>query len=195
MRNRGKRFLILCEGQTERLYFQAFRNFGVEILPRDPSSDPVRLLQDALTAQEYEDYDQIWLVFDLDFVPSQGIGQFEIFSRVIRDATKAGIRVAYSVDAFELWFCLHYAYTEQRHNRAFYYEQLSNHWGINYASVGKKKRFAAGIRQRLIDDPNASEEEALKRAKKLFEKFSGELFRDRNPITTVFQLVREITRP
>ncbi len=194
VRRRGTRFLILCEGQTERLYFQSFRNLGVEILPRDPGGDAEQLLQDAIKLSGEDDYDQIWLVFDLDYVPKQGARQFEKFSRVLDVAERNGIRTAYSVDAFELWFYLHYAYTEQRHDRKFYFDQLGKRWAMNYERDGKKKKFAATIRQLLTDDPDADEQRAIRRAKKLFDKFRNEPVSDRNPITTVYQLVEEILK-
>jgi hypothetical protein len=45
---RGKRFLILCEGQTERLYFKSFHDRGVSVEPRDPIGDRRKLVADAI---------------------------------------------------------------------------------------------------------------------------------------------------
>ena len=192
VRRRLKRFIILCEGQTERLYFQSFRNQAVEVFPRDPSGDRKALLKDALQLAKSEQYDELWLVFDLDYVSAKGIEQFVEFERTIRKAEKAGIQVAWSVDAFELWFCLHYAYTEQRLERSVYYQQLSDHWSVNYSRHGKNKRFASTIRQRLLDDPAASEAKAIEWAKKLMDRFGESPFRERNPVTTVYRLVEAL---
>jgi len=59
----------------------------------------------------------------------------------IRSALKAGFKCAYSNDAFELWFTLHYNYYDQQQHRSFYYEKLSAFWNINYEKNGKLLSF------------------------------------------------------
>ncbi len=188
---RGKRFLILCEGQTERLYFKSFHDKGVSVEPRDPNGDRKQLFTDAINLDDGS-YDQVWVVFDLDYLPAKGKAQLVEFDATIVRARSAGIRVAYSVDAFELWFCLHYAYVNSRQERSYYYQQLSKYWLINYEREGKKAKFCLGIRELLKNDDSASEEEAIKRAKKLFAAKSEEPPHQQNPVTTVFKLVEEL---
>ncbi|SEQ97679.1 RloB family protein [Neolewinella agarilytica] len=188
---RGKRFLIFCEGQTERLYFKSFHDKGVSVEPRDPNGDRKQLVKDAINSDDGS-YDQIWVVFDLDYLPAKGNAQLTEFDATISKARAAGIRVAYSVDAFELWFCLHYAYVNTRQERAYYYQQLSKRWSINYEREGKKAKFCLGIRALLENDEAASEEEAIKRAKKLLATHSEEPPHRQNPVTTVFELVEEL---
>jgi len=166
---RGKRFLILCEGQTERLYFKSFHTRGVSVEPRDSIGDRRKLVADAIKLDDGS-YDQIWVVFDLDYEPARGKEQFEEFDATIAKAQAAGIRVAYSVDAFELWFLLHYTYVSSRQERLYYYKQLSKRWDINYVKEGKKAKFCLGIRELLEKDENASQEEAIKRARKLLKR-------------------------
>lgn len=194
-RKRRKRFAIVCERQTEREYFRAFQEVAVSVYPpRDPVGDLKKLLNDAIRLRNQEDYDQVWLVIDMDHTPEKGGAQFEEFGRIIRKAEQQGVRVAYSVDAIELWFYLHYEYTEQRLERTIYYSHLSNRWGIDYSGIGKSRTFATQISRRLQDDPAANEAEAIRRAKKLYEQFHGDPFRDRNPITTVFILVEALRK-
>lgn len=192
-RKRKRRFAIFCEGQTEREYFRSFPEVSVTVYPpRDPVGDRKKLLKDALRLIRQEDYDEVWMVFDLDYTPARGSTQIEAFERTIREAEKAGLEVAWSVDAFELWFCLHYVYTEQRLDRTAYYQQLSDRWTINYEREGKRRQFAKDIRQRLLDDPMASEAEAIRRARKLVDRFGSLPLHERNPITTVYQLVEAL---
>lgn len=190
---RGKRFLIFCEGQTERLYFKSFHNKGVSVEPRDPNGDRKQLVEDAINSDDGS-YDQIWVVFDLDYLPAKGNAQLVEFDTTIAKAHAAGIRVAYSVDAFELWFCLHYTYVSSRQERSYYYEQLSKRWSINYEREGKKAKFCLGIRELLEKDEAASQEEATKRAKKLLKEHAGEPPHRQNPVTTVYKLVEELLK-
>lgn len=191
--SRGKRFLILCEGQTERLYFKSFHDKGVSVEPRDPNGDRKQLVKDAINSDDGS-YDQIWVVFDLDYLPAKGKVQLAEFDDTILKAQAAGIRVAYSVDAFELWFCLHYTYVNTRQERTYYYEQLSKYWSVNYEREGKKARFCLGIRELLEKDEAASEEEAIKRAKRLLQQHDGMPPHSQNPATTVFELVEELLK-
>jgi len=93
----------LCEGQTERLYFKSFHDRGVSVEPRDEIGDRRKLVADAIKIDDGS-YDQVWVVFDLDYERARGKEQLAEFDATIAKARKAGIRVAYSVDAFELWF-------------------------------------------------------------------------------------------
>lgn len=190
---RGKRFLILCEGQTERLYFKSFHAPGVSIEPRDGQSDPKRLVADAIKLMK-EDYDQVWAVFDLDYNPARGASQHHEFDTLINKARKAGVRVAYSVDVFELWFCLHYASISSAHPRKHYYKLLSDYWGINYAKEGKKLKFCLKVRERLTNDERASVDLAIERAKKLHEDQEKVKPHVQNPVTLVYELVDELLK-
>ena len=68
--------------------------------------------KDTLRLIRQEDYDEVWKVFDLDCTPARDSTQNETFERNIREAEKARLGIARLVGAFELWFCLHYIYTE-----------------------------------------------------------------------------------
>ena len=188
---RGKKFLILCEGQTERLYFKSFHAPGVSVEPRDTPKDRSSLVTDAIKLNDGS-YDEVWAVFDLDHNPARGREQFDDFDRTVARAEAAGIKIAYSVDAVELWFCLHYELVTSTRGRAHYYEMLSKRWGMDYKKEGKKLRFCLGLRERLRNDAAASEEHALKHAQKLLDKWDGEPPHARNPVTRVGLLVEAL---
>ncbi len=100
---------------------------------------------------EDENYDEVWCVFDMDYEPDMN-HQYEDFDNAIQSAHKAGYKCAYSNDAFELWFILHYQFIDQEQVRTFFFKTLSNYWDINYEKSGKKRLFALSIYGRLSDD-------------------------------------------
>src|ERR1035438_5965123 len=95
--------------------------------------------------------------------------QFEDYNNAIKSAIEAGYKCAYSNDAFELWFVLHYQYLDQEQERTFYFRTLSEYWQINYEKHGKQRSFAQSIYNRLLTDANASQQDAINNARKLFE--------------------------
>jgi hypothetical protein len=137
-------------------------------------------------------YDEVWCVFDMDFNPERN-GQLEDFNNAVFADNGKNFRCAYSNDAFGLWFYLHYQMTEHPHLRGFYYEQLSNLWGMNYEREGKNQNFSKNIYAKLEDDPNANQENAIQRAKQLVENQRDVTNpHEKNPITTVFELVETL---
>jgi len=59
---------------------------------------------------------------------------------------------------------------------------------------GKAKAFCERIYQMLLEDENANQEKAINRGKKLHDEQAHLVFSDRNPNTTVFQLVQELNQ-
>jgi hypothetical protein len=62
---------------------------------------------------------EVWCVFDMDV--KRGADEFADFDNAISKALQLGYKIAYSNDAFELWFYLHFNLTESQHLRSFYY--------------------------------------------------------------------------
>lgn len=85
---------------------------------------------------------------------------------------------------------MHFHYTDQKHRRKFYYEQLGKIWNCNYEKEGKKYSFCQNIYFLLEEGKKASQEKAIKRAKKLHEDQKELTFHEQNPITLVYELVR-----
>lgn len=187
-----KTFLIVCEGQTEELYFKAFQRDGVNIKCFWMGCTKLELVECTIDIKAVETYDEIWTVFDMDFDRGGDIAQLSKFDNAIDKAIKNDIKVAYSNDAFELWFYLHYQYTEQQNLRFFYYEQLSKWWNINYEKEGKARGFASEIFKMLEADERANLNDAMERAAKLHEKMSILPYHQQNPATRVSVLVREL---
>ena len=186
-----KRFLIVCEGQTEELYFKSFPvlTADVKLIHQGASkSTLVACIPDYL---EGEEYDEVWCVFDMDYKAGKN-GQYDDFDNAIQLAVKSGYKCAYSNDAFELWFVLHYQFLDQRQLRTFFFTTLSKYWNLNYEKNGKRRTFALSIYKRLSDDLNSNQGAAIQNAKKLHESQFGKAYHLQNPVTTVYLLVKEL---
>jgi len=187
--------LIVTEGQTEKLYFESFPvlTLTIEIVDLQGQSK-LKLIESTQNIIENGEmkFDKIWCVFDMDF--KQGEKEFSDFDNAIAKGKKLGFEIAYSNDAFELWFYLHFNYTEQKNHRDFYYQVLGEKWNLNYSKDGKKYSFCKGIYDRLKIDGNASEESAIERAEKLYNKQSDLVYHQQNPVTMVFDLVQFLNK-
>ncbi len=191
-RERTQTFLIVCEGQTEEWYFRSFPVRTATVTSKGVGMAHYDLIKKARALMKDETYDEVWCVFDMDFNPDRN-GQIESFNNAVFAEDGKKFRCAYSNDAFELWFYLHYNYLENAHLRTFYYEQLSSYWDMNYVREGKTQTFSKTIYQKLQQDERANQQQAIERAKKLFEKniiYSAP--HERNPMTTVFELVEKL---
>jgi hypothetical protein len=186
-----KSFLIICEGEnTEPEYFKSFPVVTASVEAIGYGASKMTLVNKAIALSKREEHrgKEVWVVFDFDVKPDQE-GQKEDFNNAIRLAKSKNLKVAYSNDAFELWLVLHYKSIAAKFTRREYYEMLSEIWGVNYEKVGKEKRFASQIYERL---KSGNQEQAIEAAKRLLEEKIDEPYADQNPCTTIFELVREL---
>jgi hypothetical protein len=190
-RIKNKTFLIVCEGQTEEVYFKSFPVLTATIQSVQTGSSNMALVDAADHYRRMGSYDEVWCVFDFD-VDLMIQGQGEDFNRAIRKAMERGYNCAYSNDAFELWFVLHYQYLDQQQHRQFFYQLLSNHWGINYSREGKTYAFSKTIYRLLSSDPKSSQQTAIANARRLLALHDGKPCHLQNPVTTVFLLVERL---
>ena len=137
----NKTILIVCEGQTEKLYFESFPVLGLKIKAIDLKGQAkLKLVESTkeIVENTKEEYNVIWCVFDMDV--KRGADEFADFDNAISKALLLGYKVAYSNDAFELWFHLHFNLTDSQHLRSFYYKELGKRFGINYVKDGKDRK-------------------------------------------------------
>jgi len=193
-------FLIVCEGEkTEPLYFEAFKadlpkgvleNTTLDI--EGEGKNTVSLIKEIQKVREHRErasgrvYDQVWAVFDRDSFPAQ---QFN--NAIFKAKTDVPeIYCAWSNEAFELWYLLHFE---------FYQDAASCH---DY-----KARLEQAISQRIgkpfqyqKNDPGmfiilktyGNLEQAKRWAMELERRHDGENFADHNPCTKVFKLVQAL---
>lgn len=190
----ARKYLIVCEGQTEEIYFGSFPIANITVKTKGVGRTKLALVKKAKELAKEDNYDEIWCVFDMDVNVEDQENQRNDFNSAIKQCqdTKK-FKVAYSNDCFELWFYLHFDYTDQQNHRNFYYKKLSEFWSINYKENGKELDFCKTIYTKL-QKSNCSQEEAIKRAEKLFNSKIHDLPCDQNPITTVFELVKELNK-
>lgn len=186
-----KSFLIVCEGETEEFYFKSFPVATAIVKPIGIGMSNIKLVEYAETLSKLEEYKgyEVWCVFDFDIDPNIE-NQKQDYDFAIEYAKKQGFQVAYSNDAFELWYVLHYKdIASGEIHRDVYFDFLGNMWDINYRKNGKTIKFAKTVYKNLEDDINASQEEAITRAERLFESQKEKLYSEQNPCTTVFELI------
>lgn len=190
-RDLNKLILIVGEGQTEKLYFESFPVLTLTVEAIDlGGQSKLKLIESTESIIENSDkqYDEVWCVFDMDF--KQGEKEFADFDNAIVSGEAKGYHVAYSNDSFELWFYLHYNYTNQKNHRQFYYKELSDKWNCNYVKEGKTFKFCQIIYEKLEKDDHSSQTKAIERAEKLFQEQSHLEFHNQNPVTKIYELVR-----
>ncbi|MFK7945999.1 MAG: RloB family protein [Saprospiraceae bacterium] len=120
------RLLILCEGETERNYFEAMKEDDdyeskmaaakITILTAK-SPTPEQIIKEAIkkgneAKREKNPYEMIWVVFDHDNHPHRK----EAYDNAIKD--KLEIKVAFSAICFETWYLLHFEKSAKSYSNA-----------------------------------------------------------------------------
>ena len=179
-RQKRKTFLIVCEGtKTEPNYFESFRvsRHIVEIV--GAGYNTLSLVKEAMKLSKQGSFDQVWVVFDKDDFP------INRFNQALALANEVGISIAYSNEAFELWYLLHFDYHQSAISRSTYRSRLSQRLGFEY------KKNDSNIHEVL----RPRVETAIRNAAKLLQTY-GEAHspaRD-NPCTSVHLLVQELQK-
>ncbi|MBC6993789.1 RloB family protein [Neolewinella lacunae] len=187
-------FYLVGEGEnTEKFYFESFSVPGVlKVDYKHYKLSTRQLVEKAIANSEGKSYTEVWVVFDLDYNPARGDEQYAEFADAIQYAKKHGVKVAYSIDSFEIWFRLHYENVTTRIARQQLYADLSQRWETDYEQFGKEAASALDIANRLEEDPSASREEAINRAKSLHDEYQDYPYKDQPSITTVYRLVHNL---
>jgi hypothetical protein len=198
-KKKGKRelityFLIVCEGEkTEPNYFKSFpKKVGKFIYDIEYDGGGISTLKVVEKAIELKNnskqkYDRVWAVFDRDSFKSNS------FNSAILKANANGISCAWSNQAFELWYLLHFHNRITAMDRKEYQKAIEN--AVNEKLNNKKKPFQyAKNSPNMFDILNrfGSQELAIRWAKDLDKKIDGENFADYNPNTHVYKLVEEL---
>jgi hypothetical protein len=178
-REERPRFLIVCEGEkTEPNYFRGFRVSSMDLEVVGEGDNTKRLVLIAQEKRAKSDYDQVWVVFDRDSFPA------EHFNEAMQRARALGIRVAYSNEAFEIWYLLHFDFHQAGIERGRYAALLSSKLGRSY------KKNDPSIFQVLLPH----QETAIRHAAKLAAIYDPPRPERDNPSTTVHLLVAELRK-
>lgn len=169
-----KRFLILCEGETEYSYFVGMRERGGPVLDVvNPKVDHLSVIEEAKRRQfldDYDDDDQIWCVLDTELDPS--------LAEAMLARAGSKIQLALSTPCFDLWLLLHH-----KDHRAPFQTAKQVEKAVKSAVQGWSK----GSTQ--FRDFQDGVEEACRRAKAIDPDGKDHM---RNPSSSVWKLVESI---
>jgi hypothetical protein len=172
-----QRFLIVCEGEkTEPAYFKGFRVSKVVIKVFGIGANTIGVVEAAIRLKQEDDFDQVWCVFDRDEFP------VENFNRALALAIENDIAVAYSNEAFELWYLLHFDYFDSAIRRRDYQDRLTRYLGHTYQKNNGN----------MYEELLSRQDTAIKNAKRLFDSYVPSCPSDDNPSTTVHDLVNKL---
>ena len=197
-RDKIVRFLIVCEGErTEPNYFKELvRDRYSEVRSEDIVGEGrstcalvkrAEEIREKLERQRQLRFDRVWVVFDKD--------DFNDFNEAIVLAERKGYKAAWSNEAFELWYLLHFIDLDSAISRADYIKKLENeirrcdgHENFCY------KKNDSGIYRMLQNIGN--ETQAKLRAARLRSIFgNAHDFKSHKPCTCVDILVEELEHP
>lgn len=184
-----KRILIVGEGvNTEPSYFDKFRIPGVIVVAKGLGEGTRKLVNDVEGVREEEErklgvpFDEIWVAFDKD--------SFKDFDQAINEACDKGYHAAYSNQAIEYWFILHFKdHQGSAMSRTEYAKSLNKllePFGINYDPDAKE------ITDELFDVLWKNLQAAYDRACRIYANKWGRGCPTEESVTTIFQLIHAI---
>jgi hypothetical protein len=190
-RETKKRFLIVCEGtKTEVNYFKAFNvPKKIEVMVKGEGKNSLSLVEKAIKIiNNLTDdlFDQVWCVFDKDNCSK------EQFNQADRLAKEKDIKIAYSNEAFEIWFILHFQYLDIATSRLEYPKLLNTQMKKN-GLLNEKEKYEKN-REDMYEKLKPYQSIAINHAQKLMEIRNNSQLHpfDANPSTTVHELVQEL---
>ena len=197
-RSRIVRFLIVCEGtKTEPNYFKALikdrqsevREIKEEDIKGEGCSTCALVkraleLKYDLEKRRQLPFDRVWVVFDKD--------EFQDFNDAIRLANSKKVSCAWSNEAFELWYYLHFEYLDTGITRQQYIEKLEREIRKRMDNEAFKYEKNDSSMYALLK-MFGNEEFAKGNAIKLRKKFRGNQdYQSHTPCTMVDKLVDEL---
>ena len=180
--------LIICEGKrTEKIYFDSFRlsTSFVEIVIKGTGRSTSSLVEKAISLKKKIEKEkkirinQVWCVFDRD--------NNNDFNEAIEFAKKNKINVAYSNQAFEIWYILHFVFSTSPMNVKELIYKIKK---LIKENCGKEYEKNCEL---IFDILESKKSEAIKNAEKLLkfhDSVNGINPDQNNPSTTVHYLVK-----
>ena len=197
VREKLVRFLIVCEGtKTEPHYFEALiknhistvRDVKIEGEGRATIVliDKTIEIKKELERKNAMSFDRVWVVFDKD--------DFDDFNEAIKKAHKLGFNSAWTNEAFELWYCLHFEYLDTGISRSSYIKNLQKSFRKKMGDKNFKYQKGNPEIYSLLGRYGC-EELAKCSAQKLRALYTDTNYAKHKPCTMVDKLVNELEHP
>lgn len=174
--------LVICEGETERHYFSAFRTHAS--IEKGQVGNPITFVEEAIrlksriAKRRSMTFEQSWVVFDRD------ISSESEFHEAINNAEANGFKVAYSNQAFDYWYVLHFLdHNGNSMDRAQYEVEIKK--GLPFPYVKNARTLI-----KMYDALFPYQQEAIRRARRILLSKGGSRYVE--SVTSVFQLVEEL---
>ncbi|MDR1897394.1 MAG: RloB family protein [Prevotellaceae bacterium] len=202
VRPKRRFFLIVCEGEkTEPNYFESLKDnlprgvldvCDVKIIGTGNNTKSLvkkaKQLRVDIEKDTYRRIDKLWVVFDKDsFTPDS-------FNSAIQEClNKRDIACAWTNEAFELWFLLHFHYFNTGISRRQYQKKIEENFQskglLNYTYQKNSTEMYKILNQ------YGSLKNAIANAKNLEKLYAGQSdFANQNPCTMVHKLVEELLK-
>ncbi len=178
-----QRFLIICEGEkTEPNYFSSFRAPRSVIKVKSFRYSTRQLVEKAVELKQIyeEQYDQYWCIFDREEFTAID------FNSAFKIARRHNIKIAYSNEAFELWYLLHFVYLDTGISRQEYIRRLENKEMLGH----KYQKNSNSMYSELVERQSI----AIRNASNLLANYNPPNPAEDNPSTTVHKLVIELNK-
>jgi hypothetical protein len=177
-----QRFLIGCDGeQTEPPSCRAVQVPGVVGAIRRTNHRGLDIIANARPLRSHDEDDQVWCVCDRDDLPNAIIHQ--AFNQARRD----NINIAFSNQAFELWYLLHFGYYNTAMTRNGYRTRLCSYLkplGYTYT------KNSTNMYTVLLD----RQATAIDHARRLYNQYNPWDPATADPSTTVHLLVETLNK-
>lgn len=190
------RILIVAEGEkTEPNYFTHFiaKNndyFVYEVTCDGTGENTLAVVNRAIELKDAQPniYDSVWAVFDKDSFPDNK------FNSAIAKADANGVNVAWSNEAFELWYLYHFQHRITAMSRDEYKAAISK--SVNNSGKWKSRKpykyEKKCDRNFEIMTTYGDMEQAIKNAETQHLSFTDTRYAKHNPCTTVYKLVKQL---
>lgn len=201
IRPKRRYYLIVCEGaKTEPNYFEGLKTdlpkgvltafqIDIEGTGRNTMSliDEALRLQDVYQRQTGRPVDKLWTVFDRDSFTASD------FNTAIQrcKVSRPEIGCAWSNEAFELWYLLHFHYYNNAMSRTQYQGLIEQNL---QRFVGRDYRYQKNSREMYqLLKAHGNIDNAIRNAARLMGEFDERQdFANMNPATMVHKLVTEL---
>ena len=169
-------FMIFTEGQTEEGYFKKFKVRCKTVT----GGNALHIVKEAIEQMKNvkKSVDHFWIVFDKDDTSKSD------FLKAIKLATENGLNVAYSCEAFEIWWLFHFMEIAAPIQRREYEKKLQKHLPV-YTNTEK----GLSQRERMWRLLDRIKDTGIANAKKAHSKFEHPEHAFDQSVTTVYQLV------